>query len=185
MSGVVPDFDALVETKGSGRGERRGANFSACGLYRHRLWRIWDDALPLLGSIGLNPSTADHDVDDNTIRTETRFAIAWGYGGLVKGNVFQFRATDPKAMKATADPLGEFPDDWLLNIADNSEAILCCWGNHGAFRGRGAAVLRMLNRQRLHKRLLHVGITGESQPRHPLYLPNSTRPQLLQYLVHQ
>lgn len=34
--------------------ENNGAEFSECGKYRYKLWRIWDDKLPLAMCIGLN-----------------------------------------------------------------------------------------------------------------------------------
>ncbi|WP_349606116.1 DUF1643 domain-containing protein [Cupriavidus sp. DF5525] len=40
---------------------------SDCEQYRYRLWRHWDASRPTLGFIMLNPSTADHQVNDPTI----------------------------------------------------------------------------------------------------------------------
>ncbi|PHM62792.1 DUF1643 domain-containing protein [Xenorhabdus ishibashii] len=37
------------------------------GLYRYDLWRVWDESKPNVMFIGLNPSTADHEINDNTI----------------------------------------------------------------------------------------------------------------------
>ena len=45
-----------------------GADFSPCRKYRYKLWRIWDETLPLAMFIGLNPSTADEVKDDNTVK---------------------------------------------------------------------------------------------------------------------
>ncbi len=45
----------------------RGAQLSDCGAYRYRLWREWDTSCPTLAFLMLNPSTADHRVDDPTI----------------------------------------------------------------------------------------------------------------------
>lgn len=44
------------------------AFFSPCRKYRYWLLRIWDETLPLMANIGANPSTADENVDDPTIR---------------------------------------------------------------------------------------------------------------------
>ena len=45
-----------------------GAMISADGQYRYRLWRTWDPSLHKLVWVMLNPSTADGQTDDPTIR---------------------------------------------------------------------------------------------------------------------
>lgn len=50
-----------------GERPRSGATLSGCGLYRYHLWRRWDTG-PSVMWIMLNPSTADADEDDPTIR---------------------------------------------------------------------------------------------------------------------
>lgn len=66
-------------------------------LYRHGLSRDCGGECPLVG-IGLNPSTADHRKDDNTIRKDKKFTRAWGFGRFIKLNAYDYRSTDPKAM---------------------------------------------------------------------------------------
>ena len=55
---------------------------------------------------GAEPSKADHEIDDPTIRREINFTVDWGYGGLIKVNLFGLRATDPKELKRHPDPVG-------------------------------------------------------------------------------
>jgi len=76
-----------------------GAVMSACRKYRYRLWRIWDDSKPKVLWIMLNPSMADENENDATIKKIIRFSKSWGYGGIYVGNMFSFRATDPKQLK--------------------------------------------------------------------------------------
>ena len=47
----------------------------------------------------LNPSTADADHDDRTIGRCISFAKREGCGGLIVGNLFQLRATDPDELR--------------------------------------------------------------------------------------
>ena len=44
------------------------ATISRCGNYRYVLKRTWNDRMPALGIVGLNPSTADATVDDPTVQ---------------------------------------------------------------------------------------------------------------------
>lgn len=84
----------------------RTATFSDDEKYRYCLDIVWNPAFMLMTVIGLNPSTADHMKDDNTIRRVIGFAGKWGYGGLRMLNAFALRSTDPKAMFKCADPDG-------------------------------------------------------------------------------
>ena len=89
-----------------GAGMEKGARFSESRTHRYALWRIWEKGAPMVMFVGLNPSTADETQDDPTIRRCIDFAKRWGYGGLYMLNIFAFRATNPKDMKAAADPVG-------------------------------------------------------------------------------
>lgn len=53
------------------------AEFSINGVHRYWLTRGLGGVRPLV-VCGLNPSTADAEVDDNTIRKEMKFARSWG-----------------------------------------------------------------------------------------------------------
>ena len=72
--------------------------------YRYELSRIWDAALPPVLFVGMNPSTADEEQDDPTIRRCIRFARDWGYGGLLMGNLYALRATDPQELTRAVEP---------------------------------------------------------------------------------
>ena len=148
-----------------------GAELSPCRRYRYALWRTWDDALPRVMFIGLNPSTADETVDDPTLRRTMDFARRWGYGGVGNGNLFAYRATDPKAMMAADDPVGPDNDNWLRRLARGADLVVAAWGNDGGFLARSAVVRAML--PDLH--CLKINASGE--PAHPLYQRADTRPR--------
>lgn len=57
---------------------QKDAVISECTRYRYKLTRRWDGANPMLPVCMLNPSTADHEKDDPTIRELTHFATLWG-----------------------------------------------------------------------------------------------------------
>ena len=76
------------------------------GKYRYYLTRVWDYKKPTLLFIMLNPSIADSNNDDPTIRRVVDFAEYWGYGGIYVGNLYAFRSTDPKGLLKTDDSKG-------------------------------------------------------------------------------
>ncbi|WP_313522440.1 DUF1643 domain-containing protein [Shinella sp.] len=148
------------------------AILSDCGQYRYRLERRWDSGLPLVAFIMLNPSTADAEQDDPTIRRCIGFAKTWGYGGLVVGNLFALRSTDPKALYGHADPIGRDNDAHLLSIAGECHQVIAAWGTHGALGSRGAEVATMLNGFNLSL----LKRTAGGFPGHPLYIAAATIP---------
>jgi hypothetical protein len=137
--------------------------------YRYRLWRSWGDG-PRLGWIMLNPSQADAQGDDPTLRRCVGFAQSWGYGGLEVVNLFAYRASRPGVLRQVADPIGPQNDRYLRELPDRVAAIVCAWGNGGALGGRDRVV-----RERLadYPALYCLGRTRSGHPRHPLYCPRN------------
>jgi hypothetical protein len=84
---------------------RKGADLSPDGVYRYSLSRSWDFRGGNLNIIMLNPSTADHEVDDPTITRCVERAKRLGFGGLVVTNLFAFRATYPVDLASARDPV--------------------------------------------------------------------------------
>ena len=148
---------------------KTGAFFSEDRKYRYLLTREWGKE-PKLGLIALNPSTADETKDDPTIRRCIGFAKSWGYGGLLMGNIFAYRSTDPKGLLTIGDPIGPENDGWLDYIKRKSGLTVAAWGVHGHLMGRGEVVRRNL------RRLYVLGLTKEGFPKHPLYLPKTLEP---------
>ena len=83
--------------------------------------------------ICLNPSTADAENDDKTVRRIIGFARDWGFGGVLIGNLFALRSRDPSALYKSADPVGPDNDMYLRQMAEQSELIVAAWGNHGRY----------------------------------------------------
>ncbi|MCR6656636.1 MAG: DUF1643 domain-containing protein [Opitutus sp.] len=152
--------------------------FSPCRAYRYSLVHEIAPALPRRRAmwIGLNPSTADESQLDPTLRRIRDFTTTWGYNGFVMTNLFAFRATDPKVMKAQPDPVGIENDRVLIETAKSCDLIVAAWGAHGSHMDRASAVLKLLQGLNVHC----LGITQEGHPRHPLYLKRATPLQLFQ-----
>jgi hypothetical protein len=148
---------------------RSSAKFSDCGHYRYSLIRIWDRSRPTILFIGLNPSTADAEKNDPTIRRCLGFAQEWNYGGLVVCNLFAYRSTDPRALRIVDDPIGPDNDAAIRQACGFAERIVVAWGIHGRLGGRNDEVLPMLRRPYC------LGVTFGGSPKHPLYLAGKTR----------
>jgi hypothetical protein len=148
----------------------KSAVISDCGTYRYQLKRVWNEALPLLVYVMLNPSTADHTVDDPTILRCMGFARRLGYGGIVVVNLFAFRSSRPADMQAAADPVGPLNDEHIAEVLvdayrDNA-MVICAWGTGGGFKSRDVEVGRLIEDYGLVPFCL--GRTKDLHPKHPL-----------------
>ncbi|MBK8270204.1 MAG: DUF1643 domain-containing protein [Planctomycetes bacterium] len=161
---------------------KSGAHFSPCRTYRYALWREWDDALPPVAFIGLNPSTADETADDPTIKKCLAFAREWDRGSLIMLNLFAYRATDPDDMKRAQNPVGPSNDDVIQMIAGMMKDIIliAAWGNDGIHLGRAAAVCTLpmygYDNRTIGDVLKCIRVNHTGQPAHPLYLPGRLMP---------
>lgn len=150
------------------------AAFSHDRVYRYTLTRDWSEA-PKLMVVGLNPSTADEHALDPTLRRIREFAKRWGMGGFVMTNLFAYRATKPKHMKAARDPIGHMNDAWLEHIAGKCAMVLAAWGANGAFLNRDRHVMELLTGVRDSSPLC-LTTTKDGFPGHPLYIKGDTVP---------
>lgn len=144
------------------------------GLYRYELRRKFLAGQGLCCFVMLNPSTADAEQDDATVRRCVAFAKSWGHGELVVVNLFAFRSTNPKNLFKAADPVGPENMAHLSSAALSSRAVVCAWGVHGSFKSQGLNVLRRLND--LGVTPLALARTKSGHPSHPLYLPKDLMP---------
>ncbi|AAZ97163.1 conserved hypothetical protein [Thiobacillus denitrificans ATCC 25259] len=146
------------------------AIISDCQQYRYELRRVWDDTKPLALFIGLNPSTADAETDDNTSRVCINYAKRWGYGGLLLGNLFAFRSTDQSALYTASDPVGSDNDAWLRRLQAEAAIVICAWSATGSYRNRDKAVLGFLHNPHCLTKL------KSGYPGHPLYKSADLQP---------
>ena len=152
---------------------KTGAVLSSCGRYRYRLNREWLGGEGDILFIMLNPSTADEEKDDPTIRRCIGFARRWGFRRLWVGNLFALRATDPRELTRVADPVGPDNNEHLVGMAVSAECIVAAWGAWGALRGRDEEIRQIIGG------LEHLGLTKEGHPRHPLYVRADTTREVL------
>ena len=151
------------------------AVYSPCEAYRYALTRIWDTEGRRVLFVMLNPSTATEVQNDPTVERCERRARALGFGGFRVCNIFAFRATDPRVMRAQADPVGPANDAAIAEGALWADSVVCAWGTHGAHLVRGSAVEALL--RATGRPLLHLGLSKAGHPKHPLYIAYECQPQ--------
>lgn len=142
----------------------KSAILSADRKYRYVLTRIWDETKPTVVFIGLNPSTADEEVDDKTIRKCIGYAKRWGYGKLIMVNLFAFRSTDPSMLKRVEDPVGPDNDSYIQKCVSESNLVIACWGNHGKLLNRDKVLMDSL------PNLVCLKRNKNGTPHHPLLI---------------
>lgn len=126
--------------------------------------------------IGINPSTAQPDDLDNTLKSVQRIALGNGYDSFLMFNVYAQRATDPDAMEKVCNPLLHRENmeafRYVLSLSD-SPAIWAAWGAVIEKRGYLKDCLRdMLDIGRKYGAQWYCAgaITKKGHPHHPLYL---------------
>lgn len=139
-----------------------GAEFSECGKYRYKLWRVWDESKPKAMCIGLNPSTANASKNDNTINILIRVLGKLGYGGFYMMNCWAYISSDPKLLMV--NPMS---DEWNNNTmtvtASECDTIIFCWGNFTVIKekGRDKELIEMFPNAKC------FGVNANGSPWHP------------------
>jgi hypothetical protein len=138
---------------------------------------------PIAAFIGMNPSSADENHDDATVRQCRLYAERWGYAGLLMLNIWAIRGTDPEeALRGDVDPVGPWNNGWIVAYAEDGALrakhdtylqsdvqhpigiFVAAWGARGAMNDRGEKVARHIT----HWRDLYcLGTTKEGHPKHP------------------
>lgn len=154
------------------------AILSPCGQYRFRLERDVQMEGIVAALFGVNPSTADAQVNDATIRKDIGFAKVHGWRRIIKGNVCAYRATDVREL-ATAMIM---PSAYLENLGHlqkiiaDADILVPCWGRRSKMplhmRHDIDRVLELLVIS--GKPVFHFGLTACGQPKHPLMLGYDT-----------
>ena len=150
---------------------RRHATISRDGKYRYRLGRQWGASSPMT-FVMLNPSTADAEKDDPTIRRCMGFARREQCGGIIVVNLFPLRVTRPVHLfdgtvgdADNGDNL-RYVSQAVWTAQDEGAPVVAAWG---AFKSpsRSAAWRWIARRQ---GSILCLGKTADGSPRHPLYV---------------
>ena len=157
-------------------------HFSPCRRYRYTWELVWEPHGAPCAFIGLNPSTADEQGPDPTVRRCIGYARDWGYGRLIMLNAFGYRETDRLAMKRIDHPVASPADPrandraikkTVARVIRLGGVVVAAWGADGAHRARSTQIRSSLRAYPLHI----LSLTASGEPGHPLYLRKTLRPQ--------
>lgn len=153
-----------------------GALISNCGQYRYWLTRDVQTKgyAGVLTYIMLNPSTADANQDDPTIRKCKGFALRNDFERFRVVNLFAFRATKPGDLGKAKDPIGPDNMKWVLDMSKSSDMVICAWGTYGTFGRQNEKVLKMLAENNIP--VFALELTKDRHPKHPLYISYDKQP---------
>lgn len=148
----------------------RTCKLSVDRRYRYELTRRWGPR-PGFVWVMLNPSTADHQVDDTTVRRCMQITERAGGDALCIVNLYAYRATKPAELWKADDPIGPHNDRAIARVLDACSGqpwqrrVVCAWGAH-AEDERVDVVLGMMREYRVLPAAL--GLAKGGVPYHPL-----------------
>ena len=142
----------------------RSAKISNDRQERFSLSRIWDLNKPKILFIMLNPSYADDEFDDPTIRRLIFFSKKFKYGGFYVANLFTQITPYPKFLNIESS-IQKNNLKVIKDLVLKSKTIVYAWGN---LVNEPREFLSIVNNPLCFKKNLN------GTPRHPLYLPTSS-----------
>jgi len=178
---IIPFDEALRnERQGSGGYDRKKWLYvpnSYCD-YRYILGTCGKD--PLI-CIGINPSTAEPDNLDNTLKSVERIALANGHDSFIMFNVYAQRATRPDDMERQCNLLLHEENRkafrYLLSLSQQP-AVWAAWGNIIMKRDYLMDCMRdfLDDGKAVGARWYTAGpLLKSGHPHHPLYLKRDTK----------
>lgn len=122
----------------------------------------------------LNPSTADANTDDLTIKRCIHFAKREKCGILEVVNLFAYRETNPDNLRnlGKMEAIGEENLKYITLALDAAAIVIVAWGENGKIqrRAKDPEITRLLD-EYAHK-IYCLGKTKDGHPRHPSRLRN-------------
>lgn len=154
----------------------KGVVLSDCQTYRLILQRYVKPPVASFRWVAWvlnNPSTADDEADDVTVRRAWDFTESWGYNGMMLVNTNPHRSTNPHAQKMPPEQVLACNDSWLIEAMTQCQLTVCGWG--------GNAMPELVRRT---VKVLHacgpvhtLTVLRCGNPGHPLYLPSKLQPK--------
>ena len=141
----------------------RTATFSECRKYRFVLTRHWEELKPTAMCIGLNPSNANAEKDDPTIRILCKALKNLGYGTLHMLNLYSLVSSNPRKLLECADPQNN-NDEWLKEYGEIADEVIFCWGSFKNISWRAKQIIKLFPDAKC------FGRNKDGSPIHPMAL---------------
>ena len=128
--------------------------------------------------IGINPSTAEPDNLDNTLKSVQRIALGNGFDSFIMFNVYAQRATVPDDMETALNPLLHTENmkafEYVLSLSAEPPTVWAAWGTIIKKRDYLPACVRDMIAigKRFSAKWVSAGACSKvgGHPHHPLYL---------------
>lgn len=145
-------------------------------LYRWWLRRAWVEGAARITWVMLNPSDADHERDDPTMRAVMHFSWLWGFGDCSVVNLYPFRSPHPRALRnwlrdcpAASAAAMRTNEDYLINRCLMADMVVAAWGAGAPNKMHADYIARAVLKRCPALRALHcLGTTDYGWPKHPL-----------------
>lgn len=134
---------------------------------KHRLMlsRHWNLNKPSLLYIMFNPSIADDEVDDPTIRRLISFSRTYNYGGFYVANLYTYITPNPKIID-TSVGIKKNNFKIIKNLTNKVDDVVYAWGN---------SIVEPSELRNLITSPLCFGKNINGSPKHPLYLSSKSK----------
>lgn len=132
--------------------------------------------------IMFNPSTADEELNDPTIRRCMDFSQRWGFGEMIVVNLLPIRSPNPKeawAWYRSITDVGQphmgsgfyenrrHINEVAMSMDPNTDKVVAAWGSLANDLGWS------FRDNTLIEPLYCLGLNADGQPKHPLYVPRN------------
>ena len=143
----------------------RKAKFSIDKKHRYELSRHWDLSKSDILFIMLNPSIANEDIDDPTIKRLISFTREFKYGGFFVANLYTYITPYSKTLD-TSIGLTKLNLKTIKNLVNKVDEVIYAWGN---------SIKEPQELKNLVKNPKCFGKNLNGTPKHPLYLSSNSK----------
>tara|TARA_B000000475_G_C15933119_1_gene421634 strand:+ start:364 stop:840 length:477 start_codon:yes stop_codon:yes gene_type:complete len=143
----------------------RKAKFSIDKKHRYELSRHWDLSKSDILFIMLNPSIANEDIDDPTIKRLISFTRGFKHGGFFVANLFTYITPYSKTLD-TSIGLTKLNLKTIKNLVNKVDEVIYAWGN---------SIKEPQELKNLVKNPKCFGKNLNGTPKHPLYLSSNSK----------